>query len=284
MLKIRSMGPHTGGEITGVDVKTLDDEGFAPIYDAWLKYGVTVVRDQELEIDDFLHYSRRFGLIVPHPSKSTRHPDYPEITMLGVNKFNADGTLNKIIYGRGAHGFHTDGAYDEIPFKATQLYALAAPSTGGNTHFSSMYLAYDALPDRLKTLLAGRNGAFTYGGRRSAQALLNEEDRDWKPVFHPIFRVHSETKRTSLYFDPGKILYIEGMEKAQSDDVLDELTERMIAPDAEYSHQWRAGDIVIWDNRCMVHKAAGDYPPEEDRIHWRVSIKEQAGGDRVAAE
>ncbi|MBT7583238.1 MAG: TauD/TfdA family dioxygenase, partial [Kordiimonadaceae bacterium] len=75
MLKIHPMGAHTGGEITGVDVKTLDDAGFAPIYEAWLKYGVTVVRDQELEIEDFLAYSRRFGVIVPHPSKSTRHPD-----------------------------------------------------------------------------------------------------------------------------------------------------------------------------------------------------------------
>ena len=274
MLQIRPMGPHTGGEITGVDVKRLDDEGFAPIYDAWLKYGVTVVRDQELEIEDFLRYSRRFGLIVPHPSKSTRHPEHPEITVLGINKFGADGKLNKDIYERGAHGFHTDGAYDAVPFKATQLYALAVPSVGGNTHFASMYLAYDALPERLKTLLEGRRGAFTYGGRAKARALLNEEDRDWKTVFHPLIRVHSETKRKSLYFDPGKILYIEGLEPRQSDDVIDELAERMIQPGAEYSHKWRVGDIVIWDNRCMVHKAAGDYPPEEDRIHWRVSIKE----------
>lgn len=283
MLKIQPVGSNTAAEITDVDVKLLDDDGFAPIYDAWLKYGVTVVRDQELEIEDFLHYSRRYGHVAPHPSKSTRHPDFPEITVLGVGKFNADGTLNNAIFKRGAAGFHTDGAYDEVPFKATQLYALAAPSIGGNTHFSNMYQAHDALPDRLKSLLKNRRGAFSYGGRKASQALLNEEDRDKTPAFHDILRVHSETKRTSLYFDPGKILYIEGMEKEQSDDVLDELTERMIAPDAEYCHQWRAGDIVIWDNRCMVHKAAGDYPPEQDRIHWRVSIKESADGNHVAA-
>jgi taurine dioxygenase len=283
MLKIQPVGPNTAAEITGVDVKTLDDDGFAPLYDAWLKYGVTVVRDQELEIEDFLHYSRRYGIVVPHPSKSTRHPDFPEITMLGVNKFNADGTLNNAIYKRGGAGFHTDGAYDEVPFKATQLYALAVPNIGGNTLFSNMYQAHDALPERLKTLLKGRRGAFSYGGRNASQALLNEEDRDWTPAFHDILRVHGETKRTSLYFDPGKIIYIEGMEKDQNDDVIDELTERMIAPDAGYSHQWRVGDIVIWDNRCMVHKAAGDYPPEQDRIHWRVSIKESADGNRVAA-
>ena len=278
MLKIRPMGAHTGGEITGVDVKTLDDAGFAPIYEAWLKYGVTVVRDQELDIEDFLAYSRRFGVIIPHPSKSTRHPDYPEITMLGTNKFRADGSLDQDVYARGAAGFHTDGAYDEIPFKATKLYALAVPSRGGDTHFSSMYRAYEALPERLKTLLDGRRGAFTYGGRTGQTALLNPEDRHEPPAFHPMIRVHSETRLKSLYFDPGKILYIEGLEASQSDAVIDELVERMIVPDAGYTHQWRVGDIVIWDNRCLVHKAAGDYPPEEDRIHWRVSIKDPVAG------
>ena len=278
MLKIRSMGAHTGGEITGVDVKTLDDAGFAPIYEAWLKYGVTVVRDQELEIEDFLAYSRRFGVIIPHPSKSTRHPEFPEITMLGTNKFRADGSLDQDVYARGAAGFHTDGAYDEIPFKATKLYALAVPSRGGDTHFSSMYRAYEVLPERLKTLLEGRRGAFTYGGRTGQTALLNPEDRHEPPAFHPMIRVHSETRLKSLYFDPGKILYIEGLEPAQSNEVIDELVERMIVPDAGYTHQWRVGDIVIWDNRCLVHKAAGDYPPEEDRIHWRVSIKEPVAG------
>ena len=278
------MGRHTGGEVTGVDVKQLDDDGFAPIYDAWLNYGVIAVRDQQLEIEDFLHYSRRFGLLALHPSKSTRHPDFPEITVLGTDKFGADGKLIEAVYRRGAHGYHTDGAYDEVPFKATQLHALAVPSTGGNTHFASMYLAYDALPERLKTLLEGRNGAYIYSSSKVSQMLLNEEDRDWTPALHPLIRVHSETGRKSLYFDPGKIVYIDGMEKQQSDDIIADLTGRMIQPDAEYTHEWRVGDIVIWDNRCLVHRAAGDYPPEEDRIHWRVSIKESTAGGRVAAE
>ena len=99
-----------------------------------------------------------------------------------------------------------------------------------------------------------------------------------------MIRVHSETRRKSLYFDPGKIHYIEGLEPAESNDVIDELTERMLVPDAGYTHQWRVGDVVIWDNRCLVHKPAGDYPPEEDRIHWRVSIKEPEAGSRAAAE
>jgi taurine dioxygenase len=274
MIEIRPLGPQIGAEIRGVDVKTLDDATFAAIYRAWLDHNVVVVPGQALEIEDFLRYSRRFGRVLPHPSKMTRHPDYPEITLLGVDKFGPDGQLNLAVYRRGAEGWHTDGAYDREPFKATQLYALAVPSTGGDTLFASMYAAYDALPPRLKQRLDGREGAFTYGGRARATALLDEEDRDWKPVFHPIVRTHPETGRRALYFDPGKILRIEGLEAEDSDALIEELTGYMIQPGGQYRHAWRKGDIVIWDNRCSYHRAAGDYPPEEDRIHWRVSIKD----------
>jgi len=275
MIAVKRLGPQIGAEIQGVDVKTLDDAGFAAIYRAWLDHNVVVLPGQQLELDDFLRYSRRFGVVHPHPSKSTRHPEVPEITVLGVNKFGPDGALDQAIYRRGAEGWHTDGAYDQEPFKATQLYALAVPSRGGDTLFASMYTAYEALPPRLKARLDGRRGVFTYGGRRKATALLNPEDRDWTPVVHPIIRTHPETGRKALYFDPGKILAIEGLEADESDALIDELTDRMIQPEGEYRHRWRKGDVVIWDNRCSYHKAAGDYPPEEDRIHWRVSIKER---------
>jgi len=275
MIAVKRLGPQIGAEIHGVDVNTLDDAGFAEIYRAWLDHNVVVLPGQQLELDDFLRYSRRFGVVHPHPSKSTRHPEVPEITVLGVNKFGPDGALDQAIYRRGAEGWHTDGAYDQEPFKATQLYALAVPSRGGDTLFASMYAAYEALPPRLKAHLDGRRGVFTYGGRRKATALLNPEDRDWTPVVHPIIRTHPETGRKALYFDPGKILAIEGLAGDESDALIDELTERMIQPEGEYRHRWRKGDVVIWDNRCSYHKAAGDYPPEEDRIHWRVSIKER---------
>ena len=276
MVQIRKVGPRIGVEVSGVDLRTLDDAGFAAIYQAWLDYNVLVVTDQELTIHEFMAYSRRFGVVSPHPSKTTRHPDLPEITLLGTGKFNADGSLNNAIYRRGAEGWHTDGGYDDIPFKATQLFALAIPESGGDTLFASGYAAYEAMPRRLKQRLEGVVGAFTYGGRTKAQALLNPEDRDRAPALHPIIRTHGETGRQSMYFDPGKILYIQGAEQAESDDLISELTELMIQPDGGYRHKWRVGDVVIWDNRCSYHKAAGDYPPEQDRIHWRTSIKEPA--------
>ena len=204
--------------------------------------------------------------------------------MLGINKFAADGTLNQAIYRRGAEGWHTDGAYDEVPFKATQLYALAIPEHRRRHAVRQRLCGVRGAAGSLQQRLEGRRGAFTYGGRRKHTALLNPEDRDWTPVWHPIVRTHPETGRKSLYFDPGKIVAIEGVEAAESDALIDELTGYMIQPDAEYRHKWRVGDIVIWDNRCSYHKAAGDYPPHEDRIHWRVSIKDFAAEGRLAAE
>jgi taurine dioxygenase len=234
MVEIRRMGPQIGVEVTGVDVKTLDDSGFAPIYRAWLDCNILVVRGQELEIHDFLHYSRRFGPVVPHPSKSTRHPETPEVTMLGINKFDAEGKLNDAIYRRGAEGWHTDGAYNQQPFKATQLYALAVPSRGGDTLFANGYAAHDALPEPLRRRLDGVMGAFSYGGRRRGSPLLDKEDQDWQPVLHPIIRTHPETGRKSLYFDPGKIVDIVGYDRAESDALIAELRNYMIQPDAEY--------------------------------------------------
>ena len=273
MIEINRLGPQIGAEVLGVDVKNLDEESFAAIYRTWLECNVIAVRDQTLEIDDFLTYSQRFGRLHEHPSKSTRHAEYPQLTVMGIDKFDAAGNLIDAVYRRGGAGWHTDGAYDEDPFKATQLYALAIPSVGGDTLFASMYAAYDALPARLRESLQGRLGAFNYGGRSKATALLNPEDRGRAPALHPLIRSHPETGRKALYFDPGKILRIEGLDEAHSDDLIDELAQLMIQPGAQYRHQWRVGDIVIWDNRCSYHLAAADYPPEEDRIHWRVSIK-----------
>jgi taurine dioxygenase len=284
MMNIRLAGDQIGVEVSGVDVRTMSDEDFGKIYQAWIDHNVMVVKGQSLTIPEFLAYSRRFGIVEPHPSKSTRHPDYPDITLLGVNKFGADGALNQSIYSRGAEGWHTDGAYDEVPFKATQLYALAIPDTGGDTLFASGYAAYEALPQRLKERLDDVVGGFTYGGTKSNQALLNPEDRAWKPAFHPIVRTHRESGRKSLYFDPGKIVLMKDTEENESKDLIAELTGFMVQPHGQYRHKWSVGDIVIWDNRCSYHRAAGDYPPKQDRIHWRVSIKDWAEMGKMAAE
>ena len=274
-MEIRKLGTQIGAEIVGVDVKTIDEDTFAAIYRAWLDYNVIAVRDQELEVEDFVKYSRRFGHVVAHPSKSTRFPGYPEVTLLGANKFGQDGKLRMEIYARGGVGFHTDGSYEKAPYKATQLYAIAIPTVGGDTLFASTYSAYEALPQQLRQRLEGLYGAYVYGGTKKQKIeLLDEQDRGADPVFHPLTRVHPETGRKVLYFDPNKLLRIEGLPEAESAALIEELRGYMLQPDAQYRHKWRKGDIVIWDNRCSYHKASADYPPEQERIHWRVSILE----------
>jgi alpha-ketoglutarate-dependent taurine dioxygenase len=143
--------------------------------------------------------------------------------MLGVNKFGPDGQLDMAIYRRGAEDWHTDGAYDEEPFKATQLYALAVPSRGGDTFFASMYAAYDGLPQRLKDRLEGRRGAFTYGGRRKATALLNRRTvTGSRSSIRSSARIPRPGARALLRSgqDPAH----RGLEAAESDALIEELT------------------------------------------------------------
>jgi taurine dioxygenase len=275
-MEIRRLGEQIGAEIKGIDIRTMSDATFARLYQAWLDFNVIAVRDQDLSMEQFLAYSRRFGRLQAHYKKNANHSEHREITLMGVDKFRSDGTLDLDVYARGGIGFHTDGAYDAEPFKATQLYALAIPSRGGDTYFASLYAAYAALPDALRRRLEGVRATYLLGHHRDDPVPPTEEELRAKGVSHPILARHPETGRNVLYFDSTKVMRIEGMDAAESAALIDELAGYAVQPDAQYTHKWVKGDVVIWDNRCSLHKAAADYPPEEDRIHWRVSIKEPA--------
>ena len=285
MIEISLPTPHTGAIITGVDVNAMSEADFEVIYRTWLERNMICVRGQRLTQEQFLAYSRRFGRLKPHRVKQTRDPRHPEITLMGVNKKQADGTLNPLIVRRGA-SWHTDSPWDQEICKATQLYGIAIPSQGGDTLFTNMYRAYDALPDRLKDRIQGVKAEFVYGGlKRQGVNLLDPEDRDLPPAVHPIARTHEETGRTSLYINPTHITRLQGMGAAESAALLEELFPYMLQPGADYRHKWQVGDIVIWDNRCSLHAATGDHPPDQDRIHWRVTIMAPEGKEaRVAAE
>ena len=192
---------------------------------------------------------------------------------MGTDKFNADGSPNEAILKRGV-GWHTDSPWDQEICKGTQLYGHAIPSRGGDTLFVSMYNAWDRLPERLRQRLAGVNAEFIYGGRKAISTqLLNQEDRALPPAVHPVVRTHEESGRTSLYVNPVHITRLQGMAEEESEALLSELFEHLVPEDTEpYRHRWQVGDIVIWDNRCTMHSATGDYPVAEDRIHWRVTI------------
>jgi taurine dioxygenase len=273
MIEIHRLGARIGAEIRGVDVKALDDAGFAAIYRAWLDCNVVVVPGQDLQIEDFLRYSRRFGVVHPHPSKMTRHPDHPEITLLGVDKFRPDGALDMAVYRRGAEGWHTDGAYDQEPFKATQLYALAVPSTGGDTLFASMYAAYDTLSDTMKRFLeplsAMHEGEHVYRGRYGAK---EDDQRQYPKAEHPVIRTHPVSGRKALFVNRGFTTRIVQLKKTESAAVLELLYRHVETPELHCRFRWQPRSVAFWDNRGVQHHAMWDYFPQRRHGH-RVTIK-----------
>jgi taurine dioxygenase len=193
---------------------------------------------------------------------------------MGVTSMAKDTKGEKLILDRG-QGWHTDSPWDTEICKGTQLYGIEIPSYGGDTLFASMHAAYDALPDRLKKHIAPLKVEFRYGGReRKWFDLLDPKDQARPPAVHDMVRVHPETGRKSLYVNPTHVIGIVGMPEAEGDRLLAELYWYMLQPNAEYRHKWKVGDLVIWDNRCTVHSAAGGYRSDERRIHWRTTIME----------
>ena len=269
-MQVENAAPLIGAIVTGLDVRSLAEDDWKRLYRTWLERHVLIVRGQTLSKRDFLAYSRRFGRLKPHRVKATRDPELPEITLMGITTGNS--AADKLVLDRG-QGWHTDGPWDVEICKATQLYALEIPSYGGDTLFASMHTAYDALPERLKTRIAPLMVEFGYGGRaRKGMERLDPGDQRAAPAVYDMVRVHPETGRKSLYVNPTHIIGIVGMPESEGDRLLAELYWYMLQPNAEYRHKWQAGDMVIWDNRCTVHSAAGGHPLSERRIHWRTTV------------
>ena len=282
-MQIERPHPRIGALVTGVDVRSLSDDDWNTLYRTWIDSIVMIVRDQTLTKEEFLAYSRRFGRVKAHRVRKTRDAQYPELTVMGLGTRKADGQVNQTIYNRGG-SWHTDSPWDTEVCKGTQLYGVAIPSTGGDTAFASMYDAYESLPDELKQRIAGLKAEYIYGGKkREGHDLLEPEDRDRPPAVHPMVRKHEESGRTSLYANPHHIVRIQGLSDADSDTLMKELTPYMVSTPAQYQHKWRAGDIVIWDNRCGLHKACGGYPIDEQRVHWRTTIMQDEIRQRLAA-
>jgi len=283
-MQIERASTGTGRIVTGVDITRMSDAEWRQIYQAWLEGGVICIRAQDLSIAQFLEHGRRFGAVYPHLVRKSRHAEHPELTVMGVGTRRPDGSVNEAVYNRG-RGWHTDGPWDPKGCKATQLYGLEIPSEGGDTLFANMTMAYAALPEALKRRIAGLEGDYVYGGatRKSAD-LLEPEDRDLPPVRHKLVRVHPETGHKSLYFNPTHLLRIVGLPDAEAKALFEDLQAHQIAPGAEYQHDWQVGDVVTWDNRCMLHSAGAPYPIEQNRIHWRCTIaSDDARGELVAA-
>jgi taurine dioxygenase len=189
----------------------------------------------------------------------------------------ADGTTDKTAIR--AEDWHTDDSYFAVPAKATLLHGIEIPSHGGATWFCNMHSVYDTLPDATKKRIEGRRAIHGYDtprARNRPSPRTPEEIAETPDVEHPLVRTHPETGRKSLYLNPNRLDRIVGLERAESDALLDELAAEARKPQHHHGHVWNQGDIVVWDNRATMHRVVIDYPVGEKRIMHRVLIE----GDR----
>lgn len=258
--------------VEGVRVTHLNAGDFAEIEQLMLEHPVLVFPDQALSATDLWNFSERFGRVVPHVLKQYHHPDQPGVSY--VTNVKPSGEVDPDGVTRGMT-WHTDRSYDPNPGKTTALYALEVTTSGGETEFADMYAAHDELPDELRRALEGRIGHYAWGGRRLGTAvnLSDEQKLQMTTGLHKIISKHPQTGRPTLYVDCGNLIAIEGMEDAESEPLLRALFEHCTAPRFQMRHAWRRGDLVIWDNRCTVHRAAGGYPPMERRVFWRTQTE-----------
>jgi len=275
-LDVVPTGAALGAEVRGVDLRSIDDATFAEIHRAWLDHSVLLFRDQQLGDDDLIAFSRRFGTLdhAPIQENGRRFVEgHPEIYVVSnvVEHGVAIGSL-----GAGEAVWHTDMSYLPDPPKASALYALEVPLAGGDTSFCTMYGAWETLPDDLRAKALGRrvkhDGTYNSGGYARAGVMPTDDPRTAPGTFHPLVCVHPETGRQHLYLGRRRNAWLEGLPLETSDALLDRIWEMATADAQTWRHRWRAGDLVLWDNRCVMHRRDA-FDPGTRRIMHRTQIK-----------
>jgi alpha-ketoglutarate-dependent taurine dioxygenase len=280
---ITSTGGGIGAEIVGLDLRSIDAQDFAAIRRAFVEHAVLLFRGQRLSDDDLIAFSRRFGELdwAPVQENGRRFVEgKPEIYIVSnvVENGVAIGSL-----GAGEAVWHTDMSYLEDPPMASMLYALEVPAAGGNTGFCNMYSAYEALPEALKRRIADlgikHDGTYNSGGYLRAGVTASDDPRTSPGAVHPLVCTHPDSGRKCLYLGRRRNAYIAGMELAQSEALLDELWSYATRDEFTWYNAWRVGDLVLWDNRCTMHRR-DPFDPGARRIMHRTQIK---GTTRPAA-
>jgi taurine dioxygenase len=273
-LALEKLGDALGIAATGIDLsRPLDGATAEALRRALLDNLVLCIRGQSLTPAAYLAAMRGFGRPLPQVRIASRHAEIPEIMILSSEDRDVMGDGKRLVVG--AH-WHSDDSYKAVPCSLTMLYGLEVPETGGDTQFTNMVRAYDDLEPEMKARIAKLNVMHKYDSPRkgTAVATLRADEAEQLPdVVHPLVRRHPETDRRALYMNPNRMSHILGLDRAQSDALLDELIRHAIEPRYQYRHHWRRGDIVIWDNRCTMHKANADYPAGARRLMHRIIVE-----------
>jgi len=275
---VTPLSPACGAEISGVDLtKPLQRSAVDAIRHAWGEHLVLVFRDQSLSQDDQLRFASYFGELgsrkkAPPQLRSRAEgilQDHQKVLL--VTNIKVDGEPIGA-FGDGEFWFHIDSGYAARPYNYTFLYALELPSSGGNTLFSNMYKAYDAVPDALKQKLKGKKALHIHEYNRAKQANALGDIANIPHHHHPVFITHPETGKKSLFVDRLMTVRIEGFSQQESDTILGQLYDIGERPEFIFEHVWRDRDFLMWDNRCTIH-ARTDFPNSERRLLRRCTVE-----------
>jgi taurine dioxygenase len=277
ILSVHKLHPLIGAEIRGVDLsRPLDSEAVRQIKDAWHEHTVLLFRGQKLTEDDQRRFASHFGKVArrvpPKPGAKgvDSSPDWDDMMMV-TDGVDANGKPMGSL-GHGEMWFHTDKCYHRTPHRASFLYGIDIPSEGGHTLFASSYAAYDNLPDDLRRRL---DGAWTiqgqqYGvGRRIDLTLKLEQTHHCR---QPIFVTNPGSGRKALYVASQNTMWIEGMDRDESEEVLQRLFAIAEDPAIIYEHVWKPGDLIMWDNLACLH-ARTDWPAGQRRTLRRCTVE-----------
>jgi len=265
-----------GAEIFGVDLsQPLDAAMKDAIMRAFLEFHVLVFRDQELTKDAQYKFSENFGEMEHHVGRLPNGKPYSIVHT--VTNLDADGNPIKSLKAEGNYFWHTDKSYHAVPSLTTMLHAVELPeSGGGDTQFANTKRGYDALSDTMKTRIADMKVEHSWEASRrnvGAPPPNAAQISERPPVVHPIVRTHPDTGDKTLYLG-HHMSHIVGLDKDESDALLEELSDHTTQDEFVYTHQWRTGDYVMWDNRLLLHRAMPNYKFSKDRrlLHRTVVI------------
>lgn len=270
---IRPMNDRAiGAEILDLDLTgPLPAELRAQLNRELATHCVLAFRSQRLSPDQFLRAGQIFGDIESHSRKSGRTAENADVFEIR-NKKIAEG--KQVVQG---DSFHTDQSNTPVPPKATSLHAVQLPTTGGDTQFVNMHRAYDELPAALRTRITGLKAVHAYQSKYSPRELPKLDAESLRalppPAIHPLVRIHPDNGRKFLYLNPVRIESVIGIPDDEAQALIKELMAHSTQAKYEYRHQWCYGDMVIWDNRSVMHQATADYNPDEVRRLYRIMIK-----------
>ncbi|MBT3372137.1 MAG: TauD/TfdA family dioxygenase [Rhodospirillaceae bacterium] len=277
MLEITPITPTLGAEVCGIDLSAdLSDNLFGAVRDAFNQHSVLLFRGQEMSPEQQVKFSARFGKLMVHVLKESLLEGHPEIYRL--SNVVKDG----IPQGRANAGqyWHSDLSYEAQPSLGSVLYGIEVPKVGGDTLFTSTAHAYETLSPTMQSFLKGLTGvhqfAHAFRGRTTSPTLSQAKLEERPPVEHPVVRRHQDNGRDCLFVNPGFTINIKELEDQESEILLDFLYAHMTKPEYVLRHKWLPGDVVLWDNRALMHTGVNDYDAASPRHMHRTTIEDAA--------